>query len=115
MNWKNLEKISDLDAAVQVSDRQYVLLFKHSTTCPISHMAKMRLESKWDHVEETVDAYYLDLKTYRNISNEIAERFDVHHESPQVLLIKDGTCIYDASHMDITVDELNETIAYQGK
>jgi bacillithiol system protein YtxJ len=76
-------------------------------------MAKLRLEAKWDStIANEVVPYYLDLLTYRSISNEIAERFQVHHESPQILLIKDGECIYDASHLDITIDEIMESINY---
>jgi bacillithiol system protein YtxJ len=113
MQWNHLEAISHLDSAIERSYDGYVLLFKHSTTCSISHMAKMRLESKWsDETNEIITPYYLDLKVHRDISNHISEKFSVHHESPQVLLIKDGECIYDASHMDISVEELKESVAY---
>lgn len=54
----------------------------------------------------TIDFYYLDLLAHRNISNKIAEDFQVYHESPQVLLIRNGECVYDESHMAITMDEL---------
>lgn len=72
-------------------------------------MAKMRLESNWNFSEEELTPFYLDLKNYRSISSDIAEKFSVHHESPQVLLVRKGECIYDASHFDISVDELHET------
>jgi bacillithiol system protein YtxJ len=58
-----------------------------------------------------IDFYLLDLKQYRSISNQIAEKFQVHHESPQVLLIKKGECIYDESHYGIQMDELVEQSA----
>jgi bacillithiol system protein YtxJ len=70
-------------------------------------MAKRRLESNWNL---DLDAYYLDLKQYKEISNTIAEKFSVHHESPQLILLKDGEAIYDASHFDISVEELQEAI-----
>jgi bacillithiol system protein YtxJ len=73
-------------------------------------MAKMRLEDKWD-LDET-DIYYLDLKKYRDISDAISEKLNVHHESPQLLLIRNRACIYDASHFDISVEELKESIAW---
>jgi bacillithiol system protein YtxJ len=107
MNWHHLDSIDDLTEAIKNSDDKYVLLFKHSTTCSISHMAKLRLESSWDETADILP-YYLDLKAYRNISNEIAEQFSVHHESPQVLLIRNGECIYDESHLDITFDNIVE-------
>ena len=73
-------------------------------------MAKMRLESKWDL--DNVEAHYLDLLSYRSVSNYIAESLSVHHESPQLILLKDGEVIYDSSHLDISVDELKESISY---
>jgi bacillithiol system protein YtxJ len=113
MNWINLETSNDLNIATEASEDGYVMLFKHSVTCSISHMAKMRIESKWNSVvENKIKPYYLDLKSHRSISTEIAERFEVHHESPQVLLLKNGKCIYDASHLDISVDEISEAIEF---
>ena len=113
IDWKILDSFSSLDEAVEISYRQDVVLLKHSTTCSISVMAKSRLEASWDL--EGVIPYYLDLKAFKAISNDIAERFNVHHESPQVLLIRNGECIYDASHFDITVGELKETLAFHAK
>jgi bacillithiol system protein YtxJ len=107
INWQNLSDFSQIDLIQEESQLSPVVLFKHSTTCPISAMAKLRLESKWNL---SLKAYYLDLLSNRPISNEIAERFSVKHESPQLLLISEGECIYDASHMDINVDELNEVL-----
>jgi bacillithiol system protein YtxJ len=86
------------------------LIFKHSTRCNISAMAKYRLEDDWAFEPGRVEAYYLDLLNHRALSGHIAERFSVHHESPQVLLIVDGACTYDASHLDITVEELREAL-----
>ncbi len=108
INWNKLENPQQLNEIVESSKDKPVLIFKHSTTCPISSMAKMRLEGDWDFSEDEVDAFYLDLLRFRPISNLIAEDFKVHHESPQVLLIRGGECTYDASHLDITVAELRE-------
>ena len=108
MNWNNLTSIKELNEIVERSKETPILIFKHSTRCSISTMAKYRLEDDWDFPEKDLSPYYLDLIAYRNISNEIAERFSVHHESPQVLLIRDGNCTYDASHLDISVQELKE-------
>jgi len=111
MDWKVIESAKDLNAIVERSNEVPCLIFKHSTRCSISSMAKYRLEDDWNFENEKLEAYYLDLISYRNISKEIAERFKVHHESPQVLLIKNGECTYDASHLDITVSELHEIYA----
>lgn len=110
MNWLPLTSIDQLNEIEQMSQSSPIAIFKHSTSCSISAMAKMRLETSWDL--EGLSCYYLDLITYRSISNAIAEQFDVHHESPQLILIQNGECIYDASHFDISVDELKETLSY---
>jgi bacillithiol system protein YtxJ len=110
LNWIPLLDAEQLAQIKSDSLQNPVVIFKHSTTCSISQMAKMRLEDAWDL---PYDTYYLDLKTYRSISNQIAEEFDVHHESPQILVIVNGNCIYDASHFDISVAEIKESIAFQ--
>lgn len=106
MNWNDLTSAQQLNEIIETSKTTPVLIFKHSTRCSISSMAKYRLESDWNYSEEQVIPYYLDLIAYRNISNQIAEDFSVYHESPQVLLIKDGECTYETSHLDITVAEI---------
>src|SRR5476649_2542655 len=103
MNWNLLE------SAEQVSEIKkkpgYSLIFKHSTRCPISSMAKRRFELDWDSLPENLPLYFLDLIKYRDISNQVAQAFHIHHESPQLLLIKDGECVLDQSHGGISFDE----------
>lgn len=109
MDWLPLENISTLDNIDEISVQQYVAIFKHSTTCSISGMSKQRLERKWtDNIP--IKIWYLDLLKHRDISNAIAQKFNVQHESPQILLIKNKECIYHASHMEITVNDLLENI-----
>ena len=110
MNWNNIQTQKQIEDAVNASYQKYQIIFKHSTTCPVSSMAKMRLESKWDL--NHVDAHFLDLLSYRSISNYIAESLEVHHESPQLLLLKNCDVIYYSSHLDISVDEIKESINY---
>ncbi|MBL7713048.1 MAG: bacillithiol system redox-active protein YtxJ [Chitinophagaceae bacterium] len=81
-----------------------VVIFKHSTRCSISMMAKGRLERA--EAPESVDFYYLDLLSYRPVSAKVAEVFSVHHESPQVLLIKNGECTYEETHNGISMEDL---------
>ncbi len=109
MDWNHLVTLSELEDLDKKSFLSDVLIFKHSTTCSISHIAKKRLEEDWDASLEIMP-YYLDLKQYRDISNIIAEKYEVHHESPQVLIIRAGECIFEVSHLDITVDEIKEVI-----
>jgi len=111
MNWINIESESDLEKAIEVSfqDNLGVAIFKHSTRCSISTVAKSRLSSFWNFKEE-LPIYCLDLISFRNLSDLIAEKFNVQHESPQILIIKDGKCIYHSSHMSISVKSLHEEL-----
>lgn len=106
MNWHHITSADDIDTIVENSRTTPCLIFKHSTRCPISTMAKSRLEMSWDLEQGEVEAYFLDLIQYRAVSNHIADVFAVTHQSPQALLIKDGICTYDASHLNIRVDDL---------
>ena len=110
MDWKPLTDLQEIEGIIDRSQTVPCLIFKHSTRCSISFMAKHRLEQNWGFDASQVEPYYLDLISYRNISNEIADRFQVYHESPQILLIKNGECVHDASHLDITVEEIQEVI-----
>jgi bacillithiol system protein YtxJ len=104
MNWKALDDIEQLESIKAASYTTPQVIFKHSTTCSISRMALDRFERA--AAPENVDFHYLDLLKHRPISAAIAEKFQVFHESPQVLLIKQGECIYDESHYGIMMDEL---------
>ncbi|MFM1791884.1 MAG: hypothetical protein RLZZ252_238 [Bacteroidota bacterium] len=104
--WLNLTEPEQLKQIVSDSNHRTQVLFKHSTRCSISTMALNRLKSLSDDFYLKADFYYLDLIAYRNISNAIAEDFHVFHESPQVIVIKNGEAIFDASHMEITTESL---------
>ena len=103
MNWISLESAQQLDGIKQ--HQGYSIIFKHSTRCSISLMAKRRMEMDASALPENLPIYFLDLIKYRDISNQIAQDFHVYHQSPQLLLIKDGECILDQSHSDISVEE----------
>jgi bacillithiol system protein YtxJ len=103
MNWTQLRSTDQLNEIKNLPG--YSIIFKHSTRCSISMMAKRRFELDWDSLPEEIPLYFLDLIQYREISNQIAQLFNVYHESPQLLLIKDGECILDQSHGGISVDE----------
>lgn len=104
MNWIPLTTEQQLTEIREASATKPVVIFKHSTRCSISAVAKSRLERA--AAPEEISFYYLDLIKFRNISNRIEADFDVPHESPQVLLIRNGACIYDESHSGITMDDL---------
>ncbi len=109
--WIPLTSAAEVESIIERSHTVPCLVFKHSTSCNISALAKYRLDDDWDFEKDVLEPYYLDLLRFRSLSAHIAERFDVHHESPQVLLIVGGECVYDASHLDIRVGELKEALA----
>lgn len=102
MNWKELKEAKQLQDLVLESHERPVLIFKHSTSCSISRAALGRLERSWNESEmKNVKPYFLDLLSYRAISKSIADEFFVEHESPQILLIRNGQSVYNRSHLDI--------------
>jgi bacillithiol system protein YtxJ len=105
INWIELTDLGQLNEIMDLSHEQPVVIFKHSTRCSISRMALKQFENEFD-LEGSVTPYFLDLLNHRDISNEIATRFEVYHQSPQLLLIKEGKSVYDASHSDIDAVEL---------
>jgi len=109
INWIPLTFLGQLDEIVAFSHQNPVVIFKHSTRCSISRFALKQFEREYD-LKDNVDAYFLDLLEYRDISNEIASRFNVFHQSPQLLLIKDGKSVYDVSHSDIDAGDLKAKI-----
>jgi bacillithiol system protein YtxJ len=107
MNWIKLNNPSQLEEIHKLSEKHPVLIFKHSTRCSISTTALNRLERSWKEEDmKELQPYYLDLLTYRPISNSIAEIFGVYHQSPQALIIHKGKCVYNASHFDIAYPDL---------
>ena len=105
INWIPLTFMGQLDEIVAFSNQKPVVIFKHSTRCSISRMALKQFENEFD-LADKVDVYFLDLLEHRDISTEIATRFNVVHQSPQLLLIKDGKSVYNVSHSDIDAAEL---------
>ena len=103
MEWIQLETADQIVAIKQ--QQGYSLIFKHSTRCSISMMAKRRFELDWENLPDDMPLYFLDLIKHRDLSNKVAQDFSVYHESPQLLLIKDGECVLDQSHGAISVEE----------
>lgn len=108
MKWIILQNEDQLKEIKEKSKERPQVIFKYSSRCGISGVAKSRLEKV--EIPEHIDFYFLDLITYRSLSNRIAEEFKVYHESPQVLLIKNGECIYDESHLGISMNEIVEAL-----
>jgi len=108
MIWTMLESLNQVD--VLKHQNGVSIIFKHSTRCSISMMVKKRFELDWNKLPESVPVYFLDLIKHRDLSNKIASDFSVPHESPQLLLIKDGDCILDLSHGEVSVEEVMSVI-----
>jgi bacillithiol system protein YtxJ len=109
VNWIPLTNLAQLDDIEKISSVKPIVIFKHSTRCSISRMALKQFERQYD-LDETVDAFFLDLIAHRDVSNEIANKFNVYHESPQLILIKNGKAVYDVSHSDIDAEALKSKI-----
>lgn len=110
MNWIPLERMEQLDEIVEISNAVPVLIFKHSTTCGISRMVLRSFEKAYDYDKKQLEPYFLDLKAHRDISNAIATKFSVQHESPQLLLIKNEVVTYHTSHGAIEAENLLEKL-----
>ena len=108
-SWNILQTKEQLDEIIHKSFKTMQVIFKHSVTCGISAMAKDRLEKDWTS-DQDMDFYYLDLLSFRSISNEVADRFGVVHQSPQIILVKDGVAIDKTSHHAIHYHWIKERI-----
>lgn len=110
MKWKYLTDSGQLEEINQNSHNLPQIIFKHSTRCVISKMVLNDLEKNWKTPGELADIYLLDLLQYRDVSNYIATYFGIRHESPQLLLIKNGQVIYHESHDSILADEVEKAL-----
>ena len=109
INWNVLTDLGQLNEIITASNEKPVAIFKHSTRCSVSRMALKQFENQFNSSDK-VTPYFLDLIAYRDISNEIATRFGVYHQSPQLILIKEGKAIYNVSHSDIDAEELGTKV-----
>lgn len=108
-NWIDL--VSDVQLVDIQKTQELSVIFKHSTRCPISQMAKKLFELEWfSSGAMELPTYYLDLLRFRQLSNEIASSFSVEHQSPQVLVIKNGECIAHFSHQHISVASIKQAL-----
>lgn len=106
INWRTLKDLEGLDTWNDMSFQKPVVFFKHSIRCSISSMAKDRFERGWIYNDEEIIPVYLDLINHRDVSNRIAELYGIDHESPQILLVKNGKCVHTNSHNSIDPSKL---------
>lgn len=105
-DWKEVTELKAIATIYDASLTRPQLIFKHSTRCSISRAAYQRLAEGLEELEKQADVHYLDLLNHRNISDEIAEKTGIRHESPQIILIADGKAVYAATHSAIQVEEI---------
>lgn len=111
MHWKELRSLDRLKEIEEISKKRPVLIFKHSTRCMISRMVESRLEREWTQADaDRYEIYHLDLLAHRDLSNAISKWSGVEHASPQLLIIRNGICIYNASHLDIHLADIIHTL-----
>ncbi len=109
LNWNPLTDLGQLNEITEASFEKPVVIFKHSTRCSISRMALKQFENEFT-LDDKIQLYFLDLLNYREVSNEIASRFGVQHQSPQLILVKDGNAIFSTSHSDIDAQFLERFV-----
>jgi len=111
MNWNKLSVSTQIEEIKALSHVKPVLIFKHSTRCSVSSMSLDRLLRNWKTTDEDrVSPYFLDLISYRSLSDQIEKEFGIPHESPQVILVKGGKAVYDNSHFGISYNEIMEQV-----
>jgi bacillithiol system protein YtxJ len=110
LSWTPLVSVEEINTIKEISKNQSVLIFKHSTRCGISRMVMKQFESLFNEENKQLKVYYLDLLNFREVSSKLSEVFQVIHQSPQLLVIKNEISVYDESHYEITKVNLSKYI-----
>lgn len=98
---QTIESVQEIDTILEKSKEKMQIIFKHSTVCPISRMSHDKMKMDYPLKEENADVYYLGVIEQRPFSNYVAEKLNVQHESPQMIVIKGGKAIFSESHLMI--------------
>ncbi len=109
-NITSLHSIEDLNQALEESKQRPILIFKHSATCPISSRALREFHKYLETADVTVTYNLITVQTDRPVSNEVAARLEVQHETPQAIIVKNGKSIWDASHFSINASAIDAAI-----
>jgi len=110
MNWNYLENLDQLKDLAEESNEKNILIFKHSTRCSTSRMVLDRLERSWNSEHLNVKPYFLDLLSYREISNALSQHYQTEHESPQVLIIRQNKSVFECSHFNIDLQNIKRNL-----
>lgn len=101
LEMQTIKSVQEIDTIIEKSKEKMQIIFKHSTVCPISRMSHDKMKMDYPLVEENADVYYLGVIEQRPLSNYIAETLNVQHESPQMIVLRDGKSIFNESHLMI--------------
>ncbi|MGJ8743201.1 bacillithiol system redox-active protein YtxJ [Polaribacter sp.] len=110
LHWIPLISLEQLEVIKEQSKNETILIFKHSTRCGISSMVIKKFDKLFKEEHQHIKVYYLDLLNYRNISDEVGYTFQVMHQSPQLIAVKNGVSVQNSSHYDITLTDLTTII-----
>ncbi|MCQ0110813.1 bacillithiol system redox-active protein YtxJ [Zhouia amylolytica] len=110
VSWNSLVHINEIENLVEESYKMPIAVFKHSTRCGISRMVLNSFEKQYGLKKEDAQLYFLDLLRFRDISDALANRFHIRHESPQLLVIKEGQIVHHASHGSINASAIEAFI-----
>jgi bacillithiol system protein YtxJ len=108
--WIFLTSVDQLEEIERKSFKKPQIIFKHSTRCSISSISMNKFVKNYNIAQQDAELYYLDLLNYREVSNEVGYKFQIQHQSPQVIVIKDGAAVHDASHYAIQTHKILEVI-----
>lgn len=111
INWVELNDVSQLEEIEKESEEKHIVILKHSTRCGVSRMVLRMFESDYDLPEDApVKLYFLDLISFREVSNAVAEKFGVRHESPQLIILKNREVVHHSSHQSISAGKVKELV-----
>lgn len=108
--WISLTDVAQLAQIEKKSVTKTQVIFKHSTRCGISSMVMKQFVDLYNLTENDLDLYYLDLLSFREVSNEVGYKFQVMHQSPQLLVIKNRVTVAHASHGAINDIDLTQMV-----
>ena len=108
MNWLNIDSVEKIMEIKDLSQNRRVLIFKYSPKCVVSYVMRMLFEREWHEEAMKMETYLLNVKEHKELSDKIAKEFGVEHQSPQILIIEKGKCIFNASHGKIKVSEIKQ-------
>lgn len=108
--WEEITSVEEVDEIHLASNEKIQVIYKHSRTCGVCYISRNSLEKMEDEIRQSIDLYMVDVIRDRPISQYIAEKYGIRHESPQMLIIKDGEVIWHGSHYKVKLDNLVENL-----